>query len=167
MNQHMTSWLDQVLLTSVDLIFYRCWKSLKINYSLNKHEFFQKVNIIHFAFLWLFIYINAEVDGLIVPFGVMQDQDEQICILAHQLRGATTGSLDCFFNNFNVCVHWGQNNIASHLKQSCADQSNHAAFSSVTRQKVFLFYMSILFLCWNSQYDSRLFHRLRCVLSLL
>ena len=163
----MTSWYDQVLLTSVDLFFYRCWKSLKINYSLNKHEFFQKVNIVHFVFLWLFIYIKAEEVGLIVTFGVMQDQDEHICILAHQRCGATTGSLYCCFNNFNVCIPWRQNNIASHFSQSCADQSNHAGLVSVTRQKIFLFYMSILFLCWNSQYDSHLFHRLRCVLSLL
>jgi len=90
------------------LRFYRCWKSLKINYSLNKHEFFQNVNIIHFALLWLFIYTKAVVDGLIVPFGVMQDQDEQICILAHQRCGAATGSLYCFFNNFNVCIRWRQ-----------------------------------------------------------
>ncbi|KAH3735765.1 hypothetical protein DPMN_042300 [Dreissena polymorpha] len=67
----------------------------------------------------------------------MQDLDEQICILDHQLCGATTGSLYCFFNNFNVCIHGRQNNIASHLRQGCADQSNHAGLVSVTRQKVF------------------------------
>ena len=66
------------------------------------------------------------------------------------------------FNNLNFCIPWRQNNIASQFSQSCAAQSNHAGLVSVTRQKVFLFYMSILFLCLNSQYDSRLFHRLRC-----
>ncbi|KAH3836902.1 hypothetical protein DPMN_110278 [Dreissena polymorpha] len=37
------------------------------------------------------------------------------------------------FNNLNVCIPRRQNNIASHVCQSCADQSNHAGLVSVTR----------------------------------
>ncbi|KAH3856865.1 hypothetical protein DPMN_099460 [Dreissena polymorpha] len=50
-------------------------------------------------------------------------------------------------NNLNVCIPRRQNNIASHFGQICADQSNHADLVTVKRQKVFHFYMSILFLC--------------------
>ncbi|KAH3727049.1 hypothetical protein DPMN_052974 [Dreissena polymorpha] len=56
----------------------------------------------------------------------MKEQDEHICILAHQRCGAMTESFHCCFYNINICIPWRQNEIKLSFSQSCADQSNHA-----------------------------------------